>query len=79
MFRQVAQLPLDFTLFKGTGTITNWSSSGSVIFGFGASSKVGEEVKRMGAKKAVVTTDQGLVKLGVAKKITDSLDAAGIT
>lgn len=78
MFRQVAQLPLDYDLFKGHDSIFNWSPAGSTIFGNGAVKKVGSEVKRLGGKKVVVCTDEGLVKFGVAQKVIDSLSDAGI-
>ena len=78
MFRQVAQLPLDYDLFKGPEKIFNWSPAGSVIFGNGAVDKTGEEIKRLGGKKVVLTTDEGLVKFGVAQKVIDSLEAAGV-
>jgi alcohol dehydrogenase class IV len=79
MFRKVAQLPLDYDLFKGKHSIFNWSPSGAIIFGNGSVAKTGPEVKRLGGKKVVVCTDEGLVKCGVAKKVTDSLDGAGIS
>ncbi|MCQ4637434.1 iron-containing alcohol dehydrogenase [Anaerovorax odorimutans] len=78
MFRQVAQLPLDYDLFKGHDSIFNWSPAGSIIFGNGAVKKVGSEVKRLGGKKVVVCTDEGLVKFGVAQKVLDSLSDANI-
>lgn len=79
MFRKVAQLPLDYSLFKGRDTVFNWSPSGAIIFGNGSVKQLGEEVKRLGGKKVVVCTDAGLVKCGIAKKVTDSLDEAGIS
>lgn len=78
MFRQVAQLPLDYDLFKGYNSTFHWSPAGSIIFGNGAVKKVGSEVKRLGGKKVVVCTDEGLVKFGVAQKVLDSLNDAGI-
>ena len=79
MFRQVAQIPLDYSLFKGKNTVFKWSPSGSIIFGNGCVALVGEEVKRLGGKKIVICTDESLVKFGIAKKVTDSLDAAGVS
>ena len=37
-----------------------------------------EAIDRMGKKKALVVTDPGLIKFGVAKMVTDVLDEAGI-
>ncbi|MDR3225209.1 MAG: iron-containing alcohol dehydrogenase [Clostridiales Family XIII bacterium] len=78
MYRNVAQIPLDYTLFKGGDTAFNWSPPGSIIFGNGVVKRIGEEVKRLGASNVVITTDEGLVKFGVVAKVTESLDAAGV-
>lgn len=78
MFRKVAQLPLDYSLFKGKEAIFNWTPCGSIIFGNGSVAQTGEQVKRLGGKKVVVCTDEGLVKFGIAKKVTDALEAAGV-
>ena len=42
--------------------------------GFGAIENITVEAKKNGFKKAFVCTDKGLVKLGLAKKVTDLLD-----
>lgn len=47
-------------------------------FGPGARQVLPEVVARLGKKKALVVTDSGLIKFGVAKKVTDILDEAGI-
>lgn len=47
-------------------------------FGPGSRSVLPEVVARLGKSKALVVTDAGLVKFGVAAKVTDVLDAAGI-
>lgn len=47
-------------------------------FGPGSRSVLPEVVARLGKSKALVVTDAGLVKFGVAAKVTDILDAAGI-
>lgn len=47
-------------------------------FGPGARKELPEVVNRLGLKKALVVTDKGLVKFGVAKMVTDVLDEAGI-
>lgn len=78
MFRSVAQLPLDYSVFKDKKSIFSWAPSGAIIFGPGAVAKTGEQLKALGAKKVVVVTDQMLSQLGVAKKVTDSIESAGI-
>ena len=50
----------------------------TAYFGPGSRSQLVEEVKRRGFKKALVVTDQILVKTGVAAKVTSLLDAAGL-
>lgn len=47
-------------------------------FGPGSRSVLPEVAARLGKSKALVVTDAGLVKFGVAAKVTDILDAAGI-
>lgn len=47
-------------------------------FGPGARKELPGVVARLGFKKALVVTDKGLVKFGVAKMVTDVLDEAGI-
>lgn len=47
-------------------------------FGPGARKMLPEAIDRMGKKKALVVTDPGLIKFGVAKMVTDVLDEAGI-
>lgn len=47
-------------------------------FGPGARKQLPEAVKQLGKNKALVVTDPGLIKFGVAKMVTDVLDEAGI-
>lgn len=47
-------------------------------FGPGARRELPEVVGRLGKKKALIVTDAGLVKFGVARMVTDVLDEAGI-
>lgn len=47
-------------------------------FGPGAREVLPEVIGRLGKKKALVVTDKGLLQFGVAKKVTDVLDAAGL-
>ena len=46
-------------------------------FGAGARKQLPEVIERMGLKKALVTTDKGLIKVGTVKMVTDVLDEAG--
>lgn len=45
-------------------------------FGPGSRRELPEVVRRMGKSKALVVTDPGLIKFGVAKMVTDILDEA---
>ncbi len=47
-------------------------------FGPGARKELPEVIKRLGKEKALIVTDPGLVKFGVAKMVTDVLDEASI-
>ena len=47
-------------------------------FGAGCRKEVVGEMNRRGMKKAFIVSDKDLVKSGVAKKVTDVLDGAGI-
>ena len=47
-------------------------------FGPGARKNLPEIIGRMGARKALVVTDPGLIKFGVTTLVTDVLDTAGI-
>lgn len=47
-------------------------------FGPGARKELPGVVARLGFKKALVVTDKGLIKFGVAKQVTDVMDEAGI-
>ena len=46
--------------------------------GAGAIKEIPGEIERRGFKKVFVCTDPDLVKFGVAAKVTDLLDEAGI-
>ena len=50
-----------------------------IITGSGASEQVGEESKKLGFKKALLVTDQNLVKLGIVEKVAQSLRRSGVS
>ncbi len=47
-------------------------------FGPGARRELPEAIRRLGKSKAMIVTDPGLIKFGVAAMVTDVLDEAGI-
>ena len=48
------------------------------LMGLGAVDQVGEEAKKLGGKKALLVTDKGLSKAGVADQIKKLVEAAGV-
>ncbi|MBW2603554.1 MAG: iron-containing alcohol dehydrogenase [Deltaproteobacteria bacterium] len=49
-----------------------------IVFGIGAVDRVGEEAKRLGAGKAVIITDPGIVAAGIDSPVTAALKAVGL-
>ena len=45
-----------------------------ILAGFGASDRLGQEAMNIGAKKALVVTDKGVMSSGIGKKIRDHLE-----
>ena len=48
------------------------------LMGVGAAKETGQQVKALGGSKALIVTDQGLFKMGVADKIKAQIEAAGV-
>jgi len=57
---------------------TTFSLPSMIITGAGASEKVGEQAKRLGATNALIVTDPGIAKIGYADQIAKNLHNAGI-
>ena len=55
------------------GRVFNFLLPKKMIFGFGASKKVVDEVKAFGSKEALLVTDKNLLKAGIADEVKDSL------
>lgn len=49
-----------------------------VVHGMGVSSRLGQEVLRLGCRTAAILTDKGLVKAGIHTPLMDSLEKAGV-
>jgi 4-hydroxybutyrate dehydrogenase len=58
--------------------LVSWSFPTTIVFGNGAVGSVGEQVKRVGAKRALLVCDAGVVKVGIAERVRALLEAAGI-
>ena len=49
-----------------------------ILAGIGASERLGQEAKGIGAKRTLVVTDKGVIDSGVGKKIKDHLEKEGV-
>jgi alcohol dehydrogenase class IV len=59
-------------------SVKNFRIPSNVITGSGSSKQVGEECKKLGLKKALIVTDQNLVKLGIPDGVKESLQQNGV-
>ena len=50
----------------------------NLIFGVGVVEQVGEKTKEFGKRKALIITDQGIVKAGLLEKVLTPLEQAGV-
>jgi alcohol dehydrogenase class IV len=60
---------------------TTWTlhGAGQLLFGRDAVRQLGEVVQRLGAKRALVVTDPLLVKAGLAARLQEPMQTAGVT
>jgi 4-hydroxybutyrate dehydrogenase len=58
--------------------LVTWAFPTTVVFGAGAVKVVAEHVKRIGASRALVVCDAGVVKVGIAERVRVLLESAGI-
>lgn len=58
---------------------TTFSLPPTIITGAGSTEEVGEQTKRLGATKALIVTDPGILKIGYADQISKNLHNADIT
>jgi alcohol dehydrogenase class IV len=58
--------------------LVSWSFPTTIVFGVGAASAVGDHAKRLGAKRALLVCDAGVVKVGIEERIRALLEAAGV-
>jgi len=59
-------------------SFSTFSSPNPILYGIGMSAQVGERLKQLGCKKAVVVHDKGIKAAGIVDKITGFISAAGI-
>jgi len=58
--------------------VNTFLSPNKIILGTGAVNQVGEEARKLGAEKALIVTDEGVVKAGLVQGVEDSLRAQKI-
>jgi len=59
-------------------SLVTWSFPTTVVFGNGSIATLGDHVRRVGATRALVVCDPGVVKAGIADKVRASLEGGGI-
>lgn len=58
--------------------VTVWSFPTRILFGAGVAGQTGPEARRLGAQRALVVTDKGVVRSGLLERVAASLRAAGV-
>ena len=66
------------TTFYEMDKLSTFLASKKTILARGAVAQVGPEAKKLGASRALVVTDQGVVKAGLSEAVRESLSAAGL-
>ena len=61
-----------------TTGLSTWSFPTRIVFGAGAAWQTGPEAVRLGAKRALIVTDQGVLKAGLITRVERSLREAGV-
>ena len=59
-------------------SIVTWSFPTTVVFGNGSIKTLAAHVQRIGAKRALIVCDPGVVKAGIAEKVRKVLEDAGV-
>src|SRR5260370_31326458 len=59
-------------------SLVTWSFPTTIVFGIGAVSTVAEQVRRIGARRALVVCDPGVVKVGIAERVRALLEGSGV-
>src|SRR5215471_1456746 len=60
-------------------TLSYWSFPTRIVFGPGAARETGAEARRLGARRALIVTDRGVVAAGLLHAIETSLAEAGVS
>src|SRR5450432_217748 len=59
-------------------SLSTWSFPTKIVFGAGALATLADHVKAIGASRALVVCDAGVVKVGIAEKVKAVLEAGGV-
>ncbi len=59
-------------------SLVTWAFPTTVVFGAGAVKTVADHVKRIGAKRALLVCDAGVVKVGIADRVRSLLEEGGV-
>lgn len=59
-------------------SLVTWSFPTKIVFGDGALATLGDHVRAIGGKRALVVCDAGVVKVGIAEKVRKVLEAANV-
>jgi alcohol dehydrogenase class IV len=59
--------------------LVTWSFPTTVVFGVGAATTVAAHAKRLGASRALLVCDPGVVKVGIAERVKGLLEAGGVS
>jgi alcohol dehydrogenase class IV len=60
------------------GQLASWSYPTRILFGAGAAAETGNEVKRLGGKRALIVTDKGVIGAGLVAPVEQALASAGL-
>lgn len=58
--------------------LVTWSFPTTIVFGAGAVKTAADHVKRIGAKRALLVCDAGVVKVGIAERVKSLLESGGV-
>ena len=71
-------MPINILNIKEITMVNRFILNELSYFGPGARKELPNVIARLGFKKAMIVTDKGLIKFGVAKMVSDVLDEAKI-
>src|SRR5580658_7535429 len=61
-----------------TDALSTWAFPTTIVFGAGAVGTVANHVRRLGAERALVVCDAGVVKVGIAERVRRILEDGGV-